>query len=134
MVAVIRRASSSVVRLSPTLSMAILLIALGLLSTWVYAVPSSTSLESDITILINNDLQGTQFLFPLPALLCTDYHTGSGSPLSSSGLILLSSASQSNAVARCQALGEQLWAPELGTAIIQQNLDYLVYCWNIGHV
>ncbi len=27
----------------------------------------------------------------------------------------------------CQALGEQLWAPELQTASIQPNLDYLVY-------
>jgi hypothetical protein len=39
----------------------------------------------------------------------------------------LSRRSQSDAAAACQALGEQLWSPELKTASIQPNLDYLKY-------
>ena len=42
-------------------------------------------------------------------------------------MILLSPRSYQDAVSGCQALGEQLWAPELKTASIQRNLNYLVY-------
>lgn len=52
---------------------------------------------------------------------------GPSNPAASSGLILLSRRSQSDASAACAALGEQLWSPELNTASIQANLDYLKY-------
>lgn len=42
-------------------------------------------------------------------------------------MILLGQRTQKDAVPGCEALGEQLWAPELKTASIQPNLDYLVY-------
>ncbi|KAK3379349.1 Alpha/Beta hydrolase protein [Lasiosphaeria ovina] len=71
--------------------------------------PSPKSLQSDLTILINNDLQG------------------SNSPYSTSGVIVLGRRSYDDAVAGCQALGEQLWSPELNTASIQSNLDYLKF-------
>ena len=42
-------------------------------------------------------------------------------------MLLLSRRSQADASAACEALGEQLWSPELKTSSIQPNLDYLVY-------
>ena len=42
-------------------------------------------------------------------------------------MILLGKGSLSDAESKCQALGEQLWAPELYPASIQRNLDYLKY-------
>ncbi|KAK3938489.1 Alpha/Beta hydrolase protein [Diplogelasinospora grovesii] len=73
--------------------------------------PSPKSLKSDLSILINNDLQG------------------SSSPSSTSGVIVLGrrSFSYEEALAGCQALGESLWSPDLKTASIQPNLDYLKY-------
>ncbi|KAK3322411.1 Alpha/Beta hydrolase protein [Apodospora peruviana] len=72
--------------------------------------PSPRSLKSDVTILINNDLQGET------------------SPLSTSGVLLLSGRrTYAEASAGCQALGERLWAPETKTASIQPNLDYIQY-------
>ncbi|KAM7197691.1 Alpha/Beta hydrolase fold [Rhypophila sp. PSN 637] len=76
----------------------------------VNAAPSPKGLKGDLTILINNDLQGPS------------------SPHSTSGVILLGGRhSFADASAACQALGEQLWAPELNTASIQPNLDYYKY-------
>ncbi|KAG6365502.1 hypothetical protein INS49_007113 [Diaporthe citri] len=49
------------------------------------------------------------------------------SPTADSGVIVLSPRSYQDAVSGCQALSENLWSPELGTASIQPNLDYLVY-------
>ncbi|KAK3357600.1 Alpha/Beta hydrolase protein [Lasiosphaeria hispida] len=74
------------------------------------SAPSPTGLKSDLTILINNDLQA-----------------GSSSPYSTSGVILLSRRTYGDAVAGCAALGEQLWFPEPNTSSIQPNLDYLKY-------
>ncbi|KAK0621458.1 Alpha/Beta hydrolase protein [Bombardia bombarda] len=80
------------------------------------APPSPKGLKSGLTILINNDLQG------------------SSSPYSTSGVILLSRRrSHGEAVTACQALGEQLWSPELNTASIQTNLDYLQYQGRAGN-
>lgn len=42
-------------------------------------------------------------------------------------MILLTSRSRESAATDCTALGEQLWAPELKTASIQPNLNYLTY-------
>jgi hypothetical protein len=42
-------------------------------------------------------------------------------------VIVLGRASLKDAIAGCQALGEELWAPELETASIQENLNYLFY-------
>lgn len=42
-------------------------------------------------------------------------------------MIVLSAKSYQDAKSGCQALSEDLWSPDLGTASIQPNLDYLVY-------
>ncbi|SPO02957.1 related to cholinesterase [Cephalotrichum gorgonifer] len=74
------------------------------------APPSPAGLKSDITILVDNDLQG-------PA-----------SPTADSAIILLGSKmTLRDAEAACAALGEQLWAPELGASSIRPNLDFLRY-------
>ncbi|KAK4210942.1 Alpha/Beta hydrolase protein [Rhypophila decipiens] len=76
----------------------------------VNAAPSPKGLKGDLSILINNDLQGPS------------------SPHSTSGVILLGGRhSFADASAACLALGEQLWSPELKTASIQPNLDYYKY-------
>ncbi|KAI2642677.1 cholinesterase [Xylaria nigripes] len=72
-------------------------------------VPSPESLNSSITTLISNDLQGLE------------------SPFADSGLLVLDAQPFVNASRSCQSLGEQLWFPELGTPSIQMNLDYLKY-------
>ncbi|KAB5557953.1 Alpha/Beta hydrolase protein [Coniochaeta sp. 2T2.1] len=86
-----------------------LLGSVALLATVVAGVPSASSLRSSISLLIDNDLQGAS------------------SPAANSAMILLSRRPQSDAASACQALGEQLWSPELKTASIQANLDYLKY-------
>ncbi|ORY59199.1 Alpha/Beta hydrolase protein [Pseudomassariella vexata] len=80
-----------------------------LLATVGGAVSSPKSLNSDITLLIDNDLQGSE------------------SPTASSGVIILGPRPLKDASTACQALGEQLWSPELKTASIRPNLDYLIY-------
>lgn len=75
----------------------------------VSSTPSPQSLNSDLTILFDNNLQGAS------------------SPTADSGVILLSSRTYPDAVSGCHALSEELWSPEQGTASIQRNLDYLVY-------
>lgn len=80
-----------------------------LLAVLAACAPSPQSLGSDLTILIDNNLEGES------------------SALSSSGVILLGHRSYEDAVSGCNALGEQLWSPELETASIQSDLDYLVY-------
>ncbi|KAI3336648.1 cholinesterase [Xylariaceae sp. AK1471] len=81
-----------------------LLCALG-----VAGIPSPKSLNSSITTLLTNDLQGID------------------SPFANSGLIVLDARSFADAPRSCEALGEQLWSPEMGTSSIQANLDYLKY-------
>ncbi|KAI1347336.1 Alpha/Beta hydrolase protein [Xylaria sp. FL0043] len=85
---------------------------LSLLCTCTYraaGAPSPESLNSSITILIANDLQGVN------------------SSLANSGLIILDARSFSSASKSCQDLGEQLWSHDLGISNIQTNLDYLKY-------
>jgi hypothetical protein len=53
--------------------------------------------------------------------------TGAGSQLSTSGIILVNSSSPTDSLSTCNALGEDLWSPELGMASIQPSLDYLIY-------
>ncbi|KAI1826250.1 cholinesterase [Xylaria intraflava] len=72
-------------------------------------VPSPNSLNSSITTLMTNDLQGPE------------------SPFANSALIVLDAQSFPHAARSCHALGEELWLPELGTSSIQINLDYLKY-------
>ncbi|KAI1296158.1 Alpha/Beta hydrolase protein [Xylaria venustula] len=76
--------------------------------------PSPTFLNSSITSLITNDLQGTD------------------SPFADSGLIILDARSFRSASTSCEELGEQLWAPELKTSDIQRNLNYLKYTEDYG--
>ncbi|KAI0841602.1 alpha/beta-hydrolase [Hypoxylon sp. FL0890] len=71
------------------------------------AVPSPQTLNSSLTLLIDNDLQGV-----------------SGSA-SSSGLLLLEARSLEDASEACEAVGEQLWSPELKISNIQSSLNYL---------
>ncbi|KAI0480490.1 Alpha/Beta hydrolase protein [Xylariaceae sp. FL0804] len=73
------------------------------------AAPSPQSLNSDITLLFDNDLQGAE------------------SPSANSAVLLLSEAQPlAEATRSCAALGEQLWSPAAG-ADIQANLNYLAY-------
>lgn len=55
------------------------------------------------------------------------YQPGPGSTNANSAVLLLTSRSQKSAVEGCAALGETLWSPELKTASIQPNLDYLAF-------
>ncbi|KAF3770199.1 alpha/beta-hydrolase [Cryphonectria parasitica EP155] len=85
------------------------LLPLLLLGSLTIATPSPRSLDSDLTILMNNDLQGI-------------------SPYIDSAVILLSRpSSYQDAVEGCKALGETLWSPETVGASIQSSLDYLVW-------
>ncbi|KAF2102307.1 alpha/beta-hydrolase [Rhizodiscina lignyota] len=77
---------------------------LAVLATAAAAV-SPASLDSDLTILIHNDLQE------------------SSSPYANSGFILLDEQTWNDANSACKALGEELWE----TGNIQANLDYLLY-------
>ncbi|KAF4628794.1 hypothetical protein G7Y89_g9357 [Cudoniella acicularis] len=74
-----------------------------------HSISSPNAIGSDLTILISNDILGPQ------------------SPSADSGVILLSPRSQVSADSACKVLGETLWAPELQTASIQSNLDYLTF-------
>ncbi|TVY89163.1 Bile salt-activated lipase [Lachnellula willkommii] len=76
------------------------------------SIPSPKGLDSDLTILIDNDILGPQ------------------SPSADSGVILLTPRSQVSASAACTELGETLWIPESKTANIQINLDYLTFRGN----
>ncbi|KAK8041979.1 cholinesterase-like protein [Apiospora rasikravindrae] len=71
--------------------------------------PSPGSLVSDITLIIDNDLQGAN------------------SPAADSGVIVLGARPLKDAKRACKALGEELWSPKLGTASIQPNLRYLKF-------
>ncbi|KAK0114511.1 hypothetical protein ONS95_014001 [Cadophora gregata] len=71
--------------------------------------PTSSDLDSDVTIIIHDDLQGKQ------------------SNHKDSGVLLLSATSSRDAESACIALGEQLWAPDLKTGFFPINLNYLVY-------
>ncbi|KAI0424150.1 Alpha/Beta hydrolase protein [Xylaria sp. FL1042] len=74
--------------------------------------PSPESLNSSITTLIVNDLQGAD------------------SPFANSGLIILDARSFASGSKSCQELGEQLWSPDLGLSNIQTNLDFIRYTEN----
>ncbi|KAI1417669.1 alpha/beta-hydrolase [Hypoxylon sp. FL1857] len=73
----------------------------------IVAVPSPQTLDSSLTLLIDNDLQGAR---------------GSAS---SPGLLLLEARSLKDAGEACAAVGEQLWSPELKIGNIQTILNYL---------
>ncbi|KAK0646650.1 Alpha/Beta hydrolase protein [Cercophora newfieldiana] len=79
------------------------------LAAFAAAIPSPKSLNSDLTILISNDLQGPN------------------SPLAGSGVILLSPRPYHDAEAGCEALSERLWSPELNASLVKPNLDYLQF-------
>ncbi|KAL7626796.1 hypothetical protein AAE478_003570 [Parahypoxylon ruwenzoriense] len=73
------------------------------------AAPSPQTLNSSLTLLIDNDLQGAD------------------NTVSNSGVLLLEARLQEDAVKTCEDLGEQLWSPdELGaTRSIQSSLDFI---------
>ncbi|KAJ5748399.1 uncharacterized protein N7511_010095 [Penicillium nucicola] len=70
---------------------------------------SPGSLNSDISILIHNDLLETQ------------------SPLGGSGVLVLDARPWKEAKESCQKLGESLWGAHSMTKDIQSALDYLVF-------
>ncbi|KAI1321006.1 cholinesterase [Xylariaceae sp. FL0255] len=78
-------------------------------SKGVIGLLSPQSLGSSVSILIDNDLQGPS------------------SPTANSGVLVLEPQLFQDASKSCKALGEQLWSPELKTASIQSELDYLKY-------
>ncbi|KAI1844505.1 hypothetical protein JX265_010000 [Neoarthrinium moseri] len=82
---------------------------LTLLSAAGLAAPSPKSIHSDITLLIDNDLQGPN------------------SPSANSGVIVLAARSYRGAITTCEAFGEHLWSPDLGASDIQASLNYLKY-------
>ncbi|CCC10532.1 hypothetical protein SMACR_06703 [Sordaria macrospora] len=73
--------------------------------------PSPNALDSDLTIIVNNDLQGAT------------------SPSANASILLLSnSVPFSQASQSCSSLGESLYSPEVvSTSSIKPNLDYLLY-------
>ncbi|KAJ5694703.1 hypothetical protein N7536_005115 [Penicillium majusculum] len=73
------------------------------------AAVSPKSLDSDISILIHNDLIETE------------------SPLSGSGILVLDARSWQEATDSCQKLGESLWGTNSSYRDIQSDLDYLVF-------
>ncbi|CAJ2510094.1 Uu.00g059940.m01.CDS01 [Anthostomella pinea] len=73
------------------------------------AAPSPKTLNSTITLLVDNDLQGAD------------------SPAPSSGVVLLEARSLADAINSCHALGEQLWSPESAAVNIQSNLNYIKF-------
>ncbi|KUM64196.1 hypothetical protein ACN42_g2899 [Penicillium freii] len=73
------------------------------------AAVSPKSLDSDISILIHNDLLETE------------------SPLSDSGILVLDARSWQEATDSCQKLGESLWGTNSSYRNIQSDLDYLVF-------
>ncbi|KAI0887181.1 alpha/beta-hydrolase [Annulohypoxylon maeteangense] len=75
----------------------------------VFAIPSPQTLNSSITLLIDNDLQGA---------------AGSAS---NSGVLLLEAFSLNDASEACETAGEKLWSPELDTSNVQNMLNYLNY-------
>lgn len=79
------------------------------LAVCVGAAPSPDRLNTGITIVADNDLQGAD------------------SPTANSSIIVLSARPYSDALTACKALGEQLWSPDIGNASIQNSLDYLKY-------
>jgi hypothetical protein len=94
----------------------------------VLAAPSPSSLNSDITLLIDNDLQGKSTTTQIGLRQADNTHPGAFSPTADSAVIVLGEPrSYRDAAAACQALAEELWYPELGTAGIQSILDYIKY-------
>ncbi|KAL0473272.1 Alpha/Beta hydrolase protein [Neurospora intermedia] len=73
--------------------------------------PSPNTLDSDLTVIVNNDLQGPS------------------SPSANASVLLLSnSLAFSQASQSCSSLGESLYSPELiSTSSVKSNLDYLIY-------
>ncbi|KAJ5764227.1 hypothetical protein N7533_002908 [Penicillium manginii] len=80
-----------------------------LLVTIASAVISPGSLNSDLAILIQNDLQENV------------------SPWAGSGILLLDPMPLKRAIQTCQSLGERLWSIEAGFSDIENDLKYLVY-------
>lgn len=95
------------------------------------SIPSPKGLDSDLTILIINDiLGGLQLSIYSEYNANRHFHLGPQSPSADSGVILLTPRSQVSASAACTELGETLWIPESKTANIQLNLNYLTFCGN----
>jgi hypothetical protein len=87
---------------------------------------SPESLNSDISILIHNDLLGKVCLFIHGKQKFT-LHIETESPLASSGVLILDARPWKEATESCQKLGESVWGAHSDFKGIQSNLDYLVF-------
>lgn len=96
------------------------------LATIVAAAPSPESLGSDLTILIDNDLQG-KAQSAVSQLAKLTFPQGAASPAVNSSVIVLEARSYKDASTACEALGERLWSPANGSASLGANLNYLAY-------
>ena len=85
---------------------------------------STKYLGSSLSILVKNDLLGSSRTDGKWTSL-THTSTGSKSPSTNFGVIILYPRSRLSAASACAALGAQLRPPELKTSSIQPNLDYL---------
>ncbi|KAJ5085844.1 hypothetical protein N7532_010615 [Penicillium argentinense] len=73
------------------------------------AVVSPHMLDSDISILIHNDLQEKE------------------SPWAGSGILVLDAMSLQEANKSCESLGEAIWSVDAGYSAIEYNLDYISF-------
>ena len=87
---------------------------------------SPKSLNSDISILIHNDLLGMYITFGILSWRLT-VETESQSPLSDSGILVLDARPWQEATESCQKIGETLWGAGSSYKDIQNDLDYLVF-------
>jgi len=97
------------------------------LAATAYAVVTPTTLNSDLSILIHNDLQGGKNDCSQVEPQLKFDHTKSSSPWSRSGVILLDAMPLVKATDVCRILGESLWATQSGFSNIQHDLEYLVF-------
>ncbi|KAI1212406.1 alpha/beta-hydrolase [Annulohypoxylon truncatum] len=89
--------------------MMLLQLSITALVVGVIAIPSPQTLNSSLTLLVDNDLQGA---------------AGSASD---SGALLLEAYSLNNASEACEDVGEKLWSLEPNTSNVQNMLNYLNY-------
>lgn len=91
------------------------------------AVVSPATLNSDISILIHNDLLGENVLsWVWNNMMLRINGIESSSPHAGSGVLLLDAMPLQEALNSCNSLGESLWTSNSGLESIQNGLDYLV--------
>lgn len=97
-----------------------------LLAAIASALTSPVSLGSDLSIIIQNDLQGANNHGPRKVPLLKPI-LEDGSPLAGTGILLLDPMPLKKAMQSCQSIGEKLWSIEAGVSTIKHDLSYLLY-------